>query len=166
MTHRPIRGHVTPATTPPRLASGVEASPHPLYESRMGQEVLFYDGDCGLCDRAVRFVLVRDRSGRFRFAPIGGERYRAEILPRLAGDPPDALAVITDEGRLLWRSDAVIYLLRGVGGPWRAVAGVLRLIPRIARDWTYRQVARARRALFAAPTCPVATLEHRSRFDR
>ncbi|HZH02738.1 MAG TPA: DCC1-like thiol-disulfide oxidoreductase family protein [Myxococcaceae bacterium] len=35
-------------------------------------DILFYDGGCGLCHRAVRFVLARDPAGRFRFAPLGG----------------------------------------------------------------------------------------------
>jgi len=131
----------------------------------MGQEVLFYDGSCGLCDRTVQLVIKRDRAGRFRCAPLGGERYRREVQPQLSGDPPDAIAVVTDTGELLWRTDALLYLLARMDRPWPAVARWLCWIPRTIRDWGYRKVARVRRSLFAPPACPVATLGNCKRFD-
>ena len=35
--------------------------------------IVFYDGDCGLCDRFVRWMLRRDRGHHYRFAPLQGE---------------------------------------------------------------------------------------------
>ena len=32
--------------------------------------VLFYDGQCGLCNRVVRLLLQTDRAGRLRFATL------------------------------------------------------------------------------------------------
>ena len=44
-----------------------------------GTDILFYDGSCGLCHRAVRFILAEDRSGTaFRFAPLGGETFASD----------------------------------------------------------------------------------------
>ena len=40
-------------------------------------------------------------------------------------------------------SSAVISVLTGLGGPWRA-AGVLRLVPKAVRDPLYRFIARHR----------------------
>ena len=38
-------------------------------------DLLFYDGTCGLCHRAVTFALARDPDGsRFRFAALQGAR--------------------------------------------------------------------------------------------
>ena len=52
---------------------------------------IFYDGDCGLCHRAVRVVLAADPEGRaFRFAPLGGETFRALMQARGAGLDADA----------------------------------------------------------------------------
>ena len=42
--------------------------------------ILFFDGVCGLCSRAVDFVLARDRRGLFQFAPLQGETAR-QLLP-------------------------------------------------------------------------------------
>ena len=48
-------------------------------------ETLFYDGQCGLCHRAVRFLLAEDRApgGAFRFAPLAARPSR----PRYPGRP-------------------------------------------------------------------------------
>src|SRR5262249_21391567 len=40
-------------------------------------DTIFFDGRCGFCARAVRFVLAEDRAGTaFRFAPLDGEAFR------------------------------------------------------------------------------------------
>jgi predicted DCC family thiol-disulfide oxidoreductase YuxK len=104
--------------------------------------VLLFDGVCALCNGTVRVVLRLDRRGRIRFAPLGGE-YAARVLER----HPEALEVdsliLVDAGppgagteRVHVKSDAVLRLAQLLGGPWRA-AGVLRLVPRRARDWAY-----------------------------
>jgi predicted DCC family thiol-disulfide oxidoreductase YuxK len=36
--------------------------------------VLFFDGECGLCNRVVRLMLRLDRRGRLRYAPLQGLR--------------------------------------------------------------------------------------------
>lgn len=128
---------------------------------------LFFDGGCGLCHRAVLFLLARDPGGgRFLFAPIGGETFRATLPAAVRGSLPDSL-VLSGEGRLLVRSEAVLEALDLVGGGWRALARVGRLLPLPLRDGLYDAVAKARRRLFAAPAggpCPVVPPSLRGRF--
>ena len=45
------------------------------------EPVLLYDGLCGFCDRAVRFVLRFDTQGVMRFAPLQGE-FAALVIGR------------------------------------------------------------------------------------
>lgn len=133
-----------------------------------GVERLYYDGSCGLCHRAVRFVLARDVDGtRFRFAPLGGETFRAQVPPERRGELPDSVVVATRDGRLLSRSDAALHVLERLGGVWRAIGTAGRAIPRPLRDWAYDGVARIRRRLFAAPkeSCPLLPPHLRERFE-
>jgi predicted DCC family thiol-disulfide oxidoreductase YuxK len=112
--------------------------------------VLLYDGVCGLCDRLVQFVIKRDNQAYFRFASLQSD-YAARILQRHGLDPGalDTLYVVEESGgRLNSRSDAVILLLRELGGFWRAVSFGLRNCPRWLRDWGYRVVARHRYRVF------------------
>ena len=41
--------------------------------SEHSSHLVFYDGDCGLCDRIVQFLLKEDKQQRFVFAPLQGE---------------------------------------------------------------------------------------------
>lgn len=131
-----------------------------------GRDVLFYDGSCGLCHRAVRFVIRADRDGRaFRFAPLGGETFE-RLLPAARPPLPDSLIVCTRSGEILARSAAVVHVLRRLGPPWTAAGAVLALVPRFLRDAGYDALARVRRRLFARPpeACPRVPAPLRARF--
>jgi predicted DCC family thiol-disulfide oxidoreductase YuxK len=107
---------------------------------------LFYDGGCGVCHGAVRFVAKRDLSQLIHFAPLGGETFKRLVSPDLRVGLPDSLVVLTPEGGLLNRSEAVIYLLHRMGPLWRMAGLLLTRIPVRPRDWVYDQVARRRPA--------------------
>jgi predicted DCC family thiol-disulfide oxidoreductase YuxK len=127
--------------------------------------VIFYDGVCGFCDLFVRFVLKRDRVGRFRFAPLQG-RFAARELPPRGGQPEDldTVYVLTASGRLLRKSRAVVYVLQRLGRAWPA-AGVLRVIPAFLADPLYDLLARLRYRLFGKfDACRVPTSSERGRF--
>src|SRR5215813_6813650 len=131
--------------------------------------IILYDGVCGLCNRFNRFVLARDPGGRFSFATLQGG-IAAEILARHGRDPRDldTLYLVLAPGRpaerLLRKSDAVLRILRELGGVWRLAAG-LRVLPRPIRDLGYDGVARTRYWLFGRyDTCPLPDPRHRARF--
>ena len=132
-------------------------------------ERLYYDGACGLCQRAVRFVLAEDPEGRaFRFAPLQGETFARELDAGTRATLPDSLVIRTSDGRVLTRSDAVVHLLARLGGFWRVASVVLALVPRPVRDAGYDAIARMRKRLFAAPKelCPLGPRHVTERFDR
>ncbi len=143
----------------------VADSPHP---------VLLYDGVCGLCNRLVQFVLRRDPAGVFRFAALQSP-LAERILGRHGMNPRDLdtlyVVVHTEQSDeiLLPRSDAVIFILRRLGGAarafWRIAGFLLQLFPRVLRDWGYGIIARRRYRMFGRyDSCPLPTEETRSRF--
>ena len=139
----------------------------PRATSTTGPEVLFYDGGCGLCHRAVRFILWADREGRaFRFAPLGGATFQAQVPASERAHLPDSMVVQTAEGVRLTRSAAMLHVLRRLGGGWRVLAVLLGLVPRPLRDAAYDFVARIRFRLFARPAdaCPMVPPPLRTRF--
>jgi predicted DCC family thiol-disulfide oxidoreductase YuxK len=131
-------------------------------------EILFYDGHCGLCHRAVRFVLARDSDGRlFRFAPLEGDTFNRVVTPERRTTLPDSVVVLTAEGKLLARSDAFLHILRRLGGGWKVLAVGLSIVPRRLRDLVYDLVARVRYRIFGRrdEQCPVMAPGLRARFD-
>jgi len=131
-------------------------------------ERLFYDGHCGLCHGAVKFVLRRDRAGRlFRFAPLQGPTFEATVPAERRTGLPDSILVLTTDGALLARSDAVLHILRRLGGGWKFLAGVSAVLPRAVRDSAYDFIARIRYGIFGRrdELCPVTPPDLRARFD-
>lgn len=140
--------------------------------------ILFYDGDCGLCHATVQFALKRDPDGRFSYAPLQGETWAklaaAQSKPgaqsiRSHGvnwlDPPDSVLLLTDS-ELLVRSAAVERMLLRLNKPWPTIGRLLSLFPRVLSDLGYRITARARRLVFRQPEglCPLVPTEYRPRF--
>lgn len=131
-------------------------------------ELLFYDGHCALCHNTVKFVLKHDRSGdAFRFAPLQGTTFRSRVQPDEQADLPDSMVVLTEQGSLLVRSDALVHILGRLGGGWRFAGRLLARVPRPLRDLGYDFVARIRYRVFGTrqDLCPVAPPAWRARFD-
>lgn len=129
----------------------------------MSKPIVYYDGLCGLCDGFVRFVVARDRLGRYRFAPLQGETARLRLGDEL---PLDALrtVVLAEDSELRVKSDAALAILAGLGHGWQVVR-VLRIVPRLLRDWVYDFIARHRFQWFGRrEACRIPGLEERDRF--
>ena len=106
--------------------------------------IVFFDGECGLCHRTVRFLVEHDPAVHLRFAPLQSDATRRLLAgydtPAL--DDPDSVLLL-DRGRLYERSTAVLKIARYLPMPWRALS-LLRFIPRPVRDAVYRFIARHR----------------------
>jgi predicted DCC family thiol-disulfide oxidoreductase YuxK len=128
---------------------------------------LFYDGACGLCHAAVRFVLAEDPHGRaFRFAPLEAESFAAAIPEDVRATLPDSLVVLRPDGTLLLRSAAVREICARLGGIWRALGFASRILPLAVLDRVYDAVARVRKRVFSTPVdaCPLVPPDLRARF--
>ncbi len=125
--------------------------------------ILFYDGECGLCDRTVQWMLKRDLRHVVDYAPLQGTTYAAIPLP----DKPTDLGTVVfyDRGVLLVRSNAVLGALRCIGGVWGPLAAIALILPRSFRDWMYNFVARRRLRWFGGKdSCKIPSRADRSRF--
>lgn len=117
--------------------------------------VLFFDGECGLCNRIVRFLLRLDHAGRLHFAPLQGPT--AQSYLRRHGLPTqdfETLVFVPDwrhreQPAHLLRTAGVIAALRAVGSPVaRIIASVIAVFPAAVRDAGYRVVGHWRYRIF------------------
>ena len=145
------------------------AAEAPADSAARGGPVLFYDGVCGFCDRAVQFILRHDRRERFRFAALQGE-FAGRVLSRYGHDPRDldTMYVLLDAGtpreRLLARSDGIVAVLDELGGAWKLLA-LIRFLPRALRDRAYAVLVRNRYRWFGRyDQCPLPPARVRDRF--
>jgi predicted DCC family thiol-disulfide oxidoreductase YuxK len=143
--------------------------------SQIGDRLLvIFDGHCGLCNHAVRWLLRRDRRDRMRFTAFDSAQ-AAELLLRHGIGAPDAESgpstILVARGvgsqaeQVLVRSDAILALLAELPPPWPAVCAALGWIPLPVLDLGYRLVARWRYRIWGRrESCPLPTAKERARF--
>jgi predicted DCC family thiol-disulfide oxidoreductase YuxK len=129
-------------------------------------ETVFYDGQCGLCHRYVRFLLAEDARSAFRFAPLQGETFAAALPARQRAGLPDSIVVFTGTGECLVRSRALVHALARLGGLWRVLGWALAALPPRAADAAYDWIALRRKRWFPTPAelCPLLPARLRGRF--
>ena len=131
--------------------------------------IVLYDGVCGLCNRLVQFLLKRDSHDRFRFASLQSE-FAEKLLKRHGADSRDldTFYLVIDHGqpaeRVLMRSDAILHVVRTLGGIW-TWARAAHILPRVLRDGIYRVVARNRYRVFGKhESCMLPEPQHQQKF--
>lgn len=138
-----------------------------------GRALMLYDGLCGLCNGAVQWVIKRDQGDRFRFAPqqcaLAEEILARHGIDRAAMLKSNSVYLVLDAGseheRLLTQSDVSVNLLLLLGGRWRVLGQVLRVVPRFVRNAAYGLFARNRYRLTRQfEVCPVPEAPERMKF--
>jgi predicted DCC family thiol-disulfide oxidoreductase YuxK len=131
--------------------------------------IVLYDGVCGLCNRAVQFLLKRDRHDRLRFASLQSD-FAATLLKRHGMDHKDLDTVyaVLNHGEvneaLLAKGDALLQFAKEIGGVW-SIARIGKIIPRPIRNRLYDFVARHRYQVFGKyETCMLPDPRHQHKF--
>jgi predicted DCC family thiol-disulfide oxidoreductase YuxK len=128
---------------------------------------LFYDGNCGLCHRAIRLLLAEDRVNAFVFSPLDSEVFTRELTDEQRKDLPDSMVVRTTNGAILIKSGAWLYILARLGGWYRVLGFAVGLIPRSVSDGAYDFIAARRKKVFGTKkdACPLMPPDFRKRFE-
>ena len=117
--------------------------------------IVVFDGQCGLCNGFVAWLIRHDAAGQFVIAGSAG--YVGKAVVARAGLEPDITAstLLVWDGTANLRSNAVVAVARGLPFPWR-MAAAMRIVPVAWRDALYRFVARRRpRIDVEDPACGV-----------
>jgi predicted DCC family thiol-disulfide oxidoreductase YuxK len=124
--------------------------------------IVLYDGECGLCNRSVKFLLKRD-GGQIYYAPLQGET--AAALRAKHPEIPTTLesVVLVDGEHAYLRSKAFLYGAKYLTRPWRW-AYALRWLPSFLLDLGYRLVARVRYRIWGKyEACRLPTTDERAK---
>ena len=141
----------------------------------MGAVVLF-DGVCNFCDASVNFIIERDKTGYFKFAPLQSDEgtklanqygFASATADADKADsdliPIDSV-ILVEDGKAYTHSTAALKILKRLGAPW-SWAYALVIVPRPIRDWAYRLFAKYRYRIFGRKDqCMLPAPEVRARF--
>ena len=123
----------------------------------MVENIIYYDGECGLCHLAVRFILRVDSKSKFYFSP----------LSNLDNNLKSVDSVILKKGnKVFYEGQAIIMIFENIDNNWNYLAKVLKLIPINALDTAYRWVSRnrAKVSVKKVSSCPIVPSYYQERF--
>ena len=129
------------------------------------KQIILFDGICNLCNRFVQWVIKRDKTDTFRFAPIQGE-IGMQLMKERKLDPEkmDSIILIHPDNSHYIKSTAALKVGISFGGIYR-VLYLFWIIPVFLRDKIYDWVARNRYAWYGKrDKCMVPTPELKAKF--
>ena len=155
------------------MTQGATASELELSNQLGGRPLMLYDGLCGMCNRAVRWVTRRDHADRFRFvtqqSPLAAAILSRHGIDREAMLKNNSVYLVLDAGsdheRLLAQSDVTVHIFLVLGGRWQVLGFLLRAVPLFARNAAYRLFASNRYRLSGRyEVCPLLSEAERMKF--
>jgi predicted DCC family thiol-disulfide oxidoreductase YuxK len=134
----------------------------------MKSDLILYDGECGLCDRTVQFVLARDRQDRYVFAPLQSSVGQEQAAKHgLDTSELSSFILIEDyagSSRAYLRAKAALRVCRHLGWQWQLLS-IFGVLPAWLIDPFYNFVARRRIKWFGRlESCRLPSPEQRAKF--
>lgn len=126
------------------------------------QTIVFYDGQCGLCNRLVNLLLRLDHKKRLKFSPLQGQTAKTKI-PNELSENLNTMALLKN-GRVYTKSDAAFEVMKTIGGIF-SLLYIFKFIPRFIRDAVYDFISKNRIRWFGRlDSCRMPTKEERTLF--
>ena len=125
--------------------------------------ILFFDGNCGLCNRSVKFVLRKEKNSELTFSPLQSEFAKKTLAPFNLDGKMDSM-VLLENGKVYLRSSAALRVTKYLKGLWPGFLAFL-IVPPFIRNFIYNFIAKNRIIWFGtADYCEMMTPELKKRF--
>ncbi len=123
----------------------------------MVKNVIYYDGECGLCHLAVRFILRVDSKNNFYFSPLSNLDINLKNIDSI---------ILKRGNKVFYEGMAIIMIFQNIDNNWNYLAKVFRLIPINVLDTAYRWVSRNRAKISVkkVSSCPMVPSSYQKRF--
>ena len=131
----------------------------------MNENVILFDGYCGLCNRFVDFVLKQDTKRKLKFASLQSQFGQTVLKKHFSAFPkfPDSVVLLTG-GKVYTHSTAALHVFRLMQLPWKLFF-VFIIIPAFIRNGIYNFIAKNRYKLFGRRSeCRIPTKAEQERF--
>ncbi|MFT6245711.1 MAG: putative DCC family thiol-disulfide oxidoreductase YuxK [Salibacteraceae bacterium] len=126
------------------------------------KKIVFYDGDCGFCNRSVNFILKNDKTKQVLFAAIQS-KFTQDLFKEKGFDAPNLSTFYFFENDTLYsKSSGAKRLTKYFKFPQRILA-LGWIVPRFIADWGYDFIAKRRQRL-SKGYCVIPSEEEKKRF--
>jgi predicted DCC family thiol-disulfide oxidoreductase YuxK len=134
-----------------------------MEEKWENKHIVFFDGDCGVCNFWVQWILKRDKKDQFMFASLQSDFGQKFLSERgLNTKIFNTMYLWKPKQYYLEKSKAVLQIANLLGGIYK-LSWVGRIIPRFLSDKVYDMISRNRMEL-ANQKCYLPTPSERAKF--
>lgn len=123
--------------------------------------ILFYDGECGLCNRVVQWILRHEKSKDLFFASLNSDFSKSFFAGKNIDLEKTNTLFLFENGNLSSESDAALQIIGYLKWYWQGIK-IAYCIPKVIRNKCYRLVANNRKRI-ALKSCDI-TAANRYRF--
>jgi predicted DCC family thiol-disulfide oxidoreductase YuxK len=115
-------------------------------EMQTKSKIIFFDGDCLLCNRFARIIFKLNRNKEIRFASLDGKTAEMFFAINFLGNIENTVVYYRD-GMFFYKSTAVIEIFYDVNFLLK-ISKIFYLVPQAMRDFLYDFTARNRNKIF------------------
>ncbi len=130
--------------------------------NRKVNAIIFFDGECNLCNSFVTFVIRRDLRKEFVFSSLQSSFAKNTLKEVLTKEGVNTV-ILQRDGFLFYKSDAALEVLRKLSGAW-PVFYSFKIVPKIIRDLIYDWIAANRHRWFGKSNCLIPSADLKARF--
>lgn len=129
----------------------------------MRSTLLFYDGDCGFCNRSVQFILDHERHHDIYFCALQSSKAKEYLKPFFEDILGQNTMMVLEDGILYQKSDAALKVTHHLRNPWRMLS-LFEWVPKKFRDAVYDWIAANRKRILKNSYCMIPKEEMKKRF--
>ena len=128
-------------------------------------DIILFDGVCNLCNKAVQFIIKRDKTDRYRFAALQSDVGRQLTSERNIDTQKIDSIILIEPGKAYYiKAPAALRIGKGFGGLYKLLA-VFEWVPPVISNWVYDLVAKNRYRWFGRKdACMIPTPELKGKF--
>lgn len=127
------------------------------------KNIVFFDGECGLCNSVVDVLIRADKHHRLHFSSLQSP-FAEQLLSKMDVSIKMDTIYFYHQKKIYSRSTAVKQILFVLGGPWHFLGKILSALPNLIGDYIYNRIAKNRFRLFGKTSCRVPSPKERKRF--
>lgn len=126
------------------------------------KNILFYDGDCALCNHSVQYVIKHEKNHDLLFAPLQSDLAAKELAKHNYDFNELNTLVLIKDGKAYFKSSGALTLNKFLKAPYSWLYAFM-IVPGFIRNWVYDIIARNRKKWFKKEFCfvPGASLKDR-----
>ena len=124
--------------------------------------MIFFDGECNLCNGVVKTIIKYDRKKIFKFSSLQSEAALKLIKDKVRVNVDSF--ILLENGKLYTESTAALRVARRMPAFWKILYGFI-IVPAFIRNSVYRVIAKNRYRWFGKKSsCMIPDASVQSRF--